>query len=93
MQNNQFYVQPAKYDWTGLDSEGEDPGKRLSGLMGLNQSQPPNNFASQTPGAPQQPGRVDATSMGQNPMGGEGEMGGDFFSMLAANISSAFGGR
>jgi hypothetical protein len=92
MQNNQFYVEPARYDWSGSE-EAENPDKRLSGLMGLNQQpQQPNAFASQTPGAPQQPGRVDASSMGQNPMGGEGEMDGDFFSMLAANIASAFGG-
>jgi hypothetical protein len=91
MQNNQFYVEPAKYDWSGGGSESLD--KRLSGLMGLNQQpQQPNAFASQTPGAPQQPGRVDASSMGQDPIGGEGEMDGDFFSMLAANIASAFGG-
>jgi len=91
MQNNQFYVEPAKYDWSGGGSESPD--KRLSGLMGLNQQpQQPNAFASQTPGAPQQPGRVDASSMGQGPIGGEGEMDGDFFSMLAANIASAFGG-
>ena len=91
MQDNQFYVQPAKYDWSGGGSES--PGKRFSGLMGLNQqTQQPNAFASQTPGAPQQPGRVDASSMGQGPIGGEGEMDGDFFSMLAANIASAFGG-
>jgi len=89
MQSDQFRVTPAQYDWSMGDDKSGGQGGQLSGLMGLNQQQP-NAFESQTPGAPQQPGRVDAAGAVQDAAGGE--MDGDFFSMLAANIASAFGG-
>jgi hypothetical protein len=65
-------------------TEAQTMGNQLGGLMSMNQPQP-NSFASQTPGAPQQPGRVNAPNMG----GMEQEQ--DFFSMLASNISRNFG--
>lgn len=77
---NDFTVQPAEFDF----GQGGPLGG-LTSMMGQ-QQQAPNDFASQTPGAPQQPGRVDASSFG----GGEGGM--DPFMILMQNIAKSFGG-
>lgn len=49
------------------------------------QQEQANTFASQTPGAPQQPGRIDQTSFG-----GQGGMA-DPISLLDQNINRRFG--
>jgi hypothetical protein len=73
--DNEFYVAPAQYDMTGMQ-----------GLMGGGASQPqPNAFASQTPGAPSAPNRIN-----QPELGGEQEF--DFMKMLSMNIAKSFGG-
>lgn len=80
---NDFNVQPAQFDF----GQGGQLGGLTSMMGGMGQQQAPNAFASQTPGAPQQPGRVDASSFGG---GGEGGM--DPFMMLMQNIAKSFGG-
>jgi len=85
--NNGFFVQPAQYDFSiGSNS-------LLSGLQGLagGQQQQPNAFASQTPGAPSQPGRVDQSSFGATPQVGDQMNGQDPIQMLMANIAKRFG--
>ena len=88
--NGDFNIQPARFDF----SQGGPLGG-LQGLMG-GQRQPqqqPDYFASQTPGAPQQPGRIDASSFGGG-QGAQGEQGGgmDVIAMLMHNIAKSFGG-
>lgn len=91
----------------------QSPFAGLAGLIGQYEAmrdaqQPdPNSFASQTPGAPSQPGRVDQTSFsprqqaqGEGGMGGMGGMMGALpamamtnpFWLLSANIAKRFGG-
>lgn len=76
--------------------QGSGSGAGLMGLAGLvdqygamqDQQQPQmgaNQFQSQTPGAPTQPGRIDQTSFG-----GQG-MQTDPLAMLDANINRRFG--
>ena len=79
--------------------QGAGQGGALMGLAGLvdqyasirdqHQAQQPqsNAFASQTPGAPTQPGRVDQTSFG----GQQGQM--DPLALLEQNIMRRFGGQ
>lgn len=52
--------------------------------------QPANQFASQTPGDPSQPGRIDQSSFQNQGMGEVEDM--DALSMLMANIAKRFGG-
>jgi hypothetical protein len=70
-----FYAAPAQYDMTGMQ-----------GLMGGGASQPqPNAFASQTPGAPSAPNRINEPEL-------DGEQEFDFMQMLSMNIAKSFGG-
>lgn len=87
--NGDFNIEPARFDF----SQGGPLGG-LQGLMGGQQQQPqPDYFASQTPGAPAQPGRIDASSFGggQGAQGAQGE-GMDVIGMLMQNIAKSFGG-
>lgn len=79
----------------GGGGQGMGGGGFLMGLSGLvdqygdmqSQQQPQaNTFQSQTPGAPQQPGRIDQTSFG-----GQQQM--NPLAMLDANIMRRFGGQ
>jgi hypothetical protein len=73
--DNEFYVAPAQYDMTGMQ-----------GLMGGGENKPqPNAFASQTPGAPSAPNRINQPEL-------DGEQEFDFMQMLSMNIAKSFGG-
>ena len=78
-----------------IQSAGQ--GGALMGLAGLmdqygamrqqEPEQPVNQFASQTPGAPSQPGRVDQSSFG-----GQGQQANPL-DLLSQNIARRFGGQ
>jgi hypothetical protein len=75
MPDGSFYAAPAQYDMTGMQ-----------GLMGGGEKkQQPNAFASQTPGAPSAPNRINEPEL-------DGEQEFDFMQMLSMNIAKSFGG-
>lgn len=81
--------------------QGQQQQSPLMGLAGLlnqyaamqpQQQEQVNTFASQTPGAPQQPGRIDQTSFsGQGGMPQQQQQMADPLSMLDQNINRRFG--